>query len=290
MRTDDFYIQVEEALSPAPWDTATTLVTKLNEELMRKLDQGALPGDDDLQTALYLTRFVHHEFEMFATHDEEVFISDEESRELLKTLRRVLHRHEIVMNPPWRDLTSFSVYWKKVAATGSGSWQKRRELLDEVFDPVYEKIDQVEEQAFQDELAEAVSPRRELGWPTVDSYIEQLRQRFHTATTAADYKDVGNRCVGVLEALSGVVYDPAVHCPPGLEVPPVDKTEVRIGAYINQRLPGKANETLRGVVKKSGQLAHSLKHSEKANRTSTGIAADSVILLANILRRLREEA
>ncbi|MGO1320971.1 MAG: hypothetical protein ACTMIK_12070 [Galactobacter sp.] len=288
MRTDDFYIQVEEALSSAPWDTATTLVTKLNEELMRKLDQGALPGDDDLQTALYLARFVYREFELFATHDEEVFISDEQSRDLLKTLRRVLYRHEIVMNPPWRDLTSWGAYWKKADANGPGSWQKRRELLDQVFDPVYEKIDQVEEQAFQSELVEAVSPHGELGWPTVDSYIEQLRRRFRTAATAADYKDVGNRCVGVLEALSEVVYDPAVHCPPGLEVPPVSKTEVRIGAYIDDRLPGSTNKTLRDLVKTSGRLAHSLKHSERANRTSTGIAADAVILLANILRRLRE--
>lgn len=251
---------------------------------------GALPGDDDLQTALYLTRFVQREFQLYATNDEELVVSDEESRELLKTLRRVLYRHEITVTPHWRDLTSFGAYWNKVGATGPGSWQKRMDLLDEVFDPVYEKIDQIEEQVFQDELAEAVSQRKSLGWPTVDSYVNQLRQRFRTATTAADYKDVGNRCVGVLEALSETVYDPAVHCPPGVDVPPVSNTEIRIGAYIDQRLPGSANKTLRGVVQRSGRLAHSLKHSEKANRTSTGIAADAVILLANILRRLREEA
>lgn len=290
MRTEEFWVQVEEPLSTAPWDTATITVTKINEELMRQLDQGALPDDDDLQTALYLTRFVHDEFKNHATNGHEVCISDEVSRDLLKTLRRVLNRHEITLNPPWRDLSSFASYWRSEGMIDAGSWEKRRGHLDEVFGPVYEEIDRLEEQAFQDELAEGVSPHKQLGWPEVDGYVDQLRQRFRSAGSPADYKDVGNRCVGVLEALSRVVYDPDVHCPAGQDVPPTEKTNIRIGAYVDQRLPGQANKTLRATVKNTSALAHSLKHSEKSNRTSTGIAADSVILLAHMLRRLREDA
>src|SRR5699024_5132966 len=40
--------------------------------------------------------------------------------------------------------------------------------------------------------------------------------------------------------------------------------------------------------KKASALAHKMKHSPKADRTTTGITADAVILLANILRRLED--
>lgn len=99
---------------------------------------------------------------------------------------------------------------------------------------------------------------------------------------------MGNRCVGVLEALSALVYEPDLDCPAGAQPPPADKTDLRIGAYIDRRLPGSANEELRGLVKKTSALSHKMKHSPRADRTATGIAADAVILLANILRRLSD--
>lgn len=47
-----------------------------------------------------------------------------------------------------------------------------------------------------------------------------------------DYRDCGNRCVAVLEALSATVFDPTKHWDAGEKPPPVDKTDLRIGAYI----------------------------------------------------------
>ena len=88
--------------------------------------------------------------------------------------------------------------------------------------------------------------------------------------------------------LSATVYDPSKHCPDGMSEPPIDKTDVRIGAYLSERLAGRENEELRGLAKKASALAHKVKHSPRADRTSAGIAADSVILLAHVLRRLSE--
>lgn len=51
---------------------------------------------------------------------------------------------------------------------------------------------------------------------------------------------------------------------------------------------GKGNEKLRGLEKKAPALAHKVKHSPSADRVSAGIAADAVILLADMLRRLME--
>lgn len=255
-------------------------------DLVRELARGRIRGDDDLASAIELTRVVRAEYEAFGTDTNMVTLSEEDAREALRCLRLVLQRQGVQFRPPWSDFPSFKSYW--LAHEGYGSWQARRVMIGEVFQPVLERLEATEDLAVANELTEAVSPRDALGWPGVDEYIEQLRLRFRTASTMADYKDVGNRCVGVLEALSAKVYDPALHCPPGKPVPPVDKTDIRIGAYIDHRLPGSSDEELRGLVKKASALSHKMKHSPTADRTSTGIAADSVILLANILRRLQD--
>jgi len=138
-------------------------------------------------------------------------------------------------------------------------------------------------------LAQPISPRDTQGWPKVDESIQQLRERFRSASSIADYKDVGNRCVGVLEALSATVYISKIDCPEGSTPPSIEKTYIRIGACIDRRLPGPSNYELRGLVKQASALAHKMKHSPRADRTSMGIAADS-IMLANILRRLQGPA
>ena len=281
MRIDDFFQESPDTGNP--WDSQET---ELNAELLTQLAQGTAPDPKPLETALSLTRFVREEFEAFGTEPAGLRISEEEARAALRTLRLVLQRQGIEFKPPWRDFSSFKGHWLSEGAYGS--WQARRDILEKWFRPVQDQLDEADEQQFIGELTEGISPHRDLGWSDVDDHIAQLRQRFRSASTAVDYKDVGNRCVGVLEALSAHVYDPAVHCPPGATVPPVDRTDIRIGAYIDQRLPGRSNEELRGLTKKASALSHKMKHSPKADRTTTGIAADPVILLANILRRLEE--
>lgn len=266
-----------------PWSVAT----RLNVALLDKLARGPVPGDDDLASALNLARLVHEQYIGYGTDSSET-LTDPESRVALRTLRLVLERHGVAFSPPWRDFPSFRSHWIAEGCSGQGGWQARRDLLEKWFGPVIETLERAEEQQFRAELVEAISPRTATGWPKVDEEIAHLRQRFRTAGVRQDYKDVGNRCVGVLEALSATVYDPAKHCPEGMSEPPVDKTDVRIGAFIDARLPGSRNENLRGLVKKASAMAHSVKHSPAADRTSAGIVGDAVILLANMLRRLAD--
>ena len=254
-------------------------------DLVRNLKKGTIPGDDNLTTALALTRIVWEEYEAYGT-DSSQSSSNEESRELLRTLILVLHRQGINLQLPWRDFSSFRSYW--IANDGRGSWQARRNMIAQYFEPVRSELEDLEEKTYSNELATPVSPRDRLGWTTVDQQIEQLRYRFRTASTTVDYKDVGNRCVGVLEELSRILYQPEVHCAPDEKPPPVDKTNVRISAYIDRRLKGSCNEELRGLVKKASALSHKIKHSPTADRATAGIAADAVIILANILRRLED--
>ena len=64
------------------------------------------------------------------------------------------------------------------------------------------QLDPQEEAEFHAVLVEAVSRRAATGWPNVDEGIIELKRRSRTATTPQDYRDVGNRCVAALEALS----------------------------------------------------------------------------------------
>lgn len=281
MRIDDFFLEAPDTGNP--WDTQKT---EFNSDLLTQLAKGAVPGVNPLEAALALTRLVRQEYESYGTEKANLRTSEEEARAALMTLRIVLKRQGIEFKLPWRDFSSFHSHW--VAEGAYGDWQARRDIIEKWFRPVQDILEEAEEKQFLGELTEGISPHNELGWADVDDHIAQLRQRFRSASTPVDYKDVGNRCVGVLEALSAHVYDPDVHCPPGSTPPPFDKTDIRIGAYIDQRLPGKSNEELRGLTKKAAAFSHKMKHSPNADRTTTGIAADAVILLANILRRLEE--
>lgn len=191
------------------------------------------------------------------------------------------------MDFPWRDFESFKTHW--IRNDCSGSWQARRVLLEEFFGPVQQQLDRLEEAQFRAVNAEAVSPHTKTGWPKVDTELTELRRRFRTAATTQDYRDTGNRAVAVLEAVSRAVYDPAVHVREGETVLSPDKTKLRISRYVEDSLAGKDNEAIRGVVVKTIELAHSVKHSTEPTRREAGIAADAVIMLANILRRVDQD-
>lgn len=109
-------------------------------------------------------------------------------------------------------------------------------MIGKVFEPILGQLERLQELGITNELTRPVFPCDALGWPEVDQYIQQLREQFRSAASVAGYKDVDNRCVGVLEALSMMVYDPKTDCPEGSTPPPVDKTDIHIGAYIERRL------------------------------------------------------
>jgi len=62
---------------------------------------------------------------------------------------------------------------------------------------------------------------------------------------------IGGHCVGVLEAVSRTVYDPAKHLYEGETAPAPDKTKQRLGRYVEVALPGATNVELRGLVTKA---------------------------------------
>ncbi|MCB0927140.1 MAG: hypothetical protein KDB70_04275 [Mycobacterium sp.] len=283
MGPEDFF---EETETTSPWSSEPTVTTNLRKELLNELRAGPAAGTDDLDAAIALTHLVWDDLIAYGTGGGET-LDDKQIALAQRALTATLGRLGIKLDLPWRDFTSFRSYWLR--NDGYGSWQTRRDLLEKFFAPVQTELDRQEEAQFRAVNAEAVSPHTKTGWPKVDEELTELRRRFRTATTTQDYRDVGNRSVAVLVELSRTIYNPAVHLREGETEPPADKTKQRIGRYVEDSLAGKDNEAIRGVANKVIELAHSVKHSAEPTRRQAGIAADSVIMLANILRRADQD-
>lgn len=284
MRPDDFFTTSFAGKDLAAVETWTQ-TTVFDHEFAAKLRQRALPDVDDLDAAMALLQLVHDDLEHFGT-DGGQRLWGEELGVALRTLRAVLKRLGITFDLPFRSYSAFKTYWIKHDM--SGSWQARRDYLDGVFNPIHHQLMQLEEQRFESELVTAVSPRTRTGWLAVDNEVDQLRRRFRSSTTPQDYRAIGVHCVGILEALSRTVYDPAKHLREGETPPPPDKTKQRIGRYVEDTLAGPGNEELRALLNRAIEFAQHVKHSSTPTRRDAGIAADAVIMLANMLRRVAE--
>jgi hypothetical protein len=171
-----------------------------------------------------------------------------------------------------------------------GSWQARRDLLSKLFDPLHDQLADMELATLESPLVDPISPHARTGWSAVDTEISELRRHFSSARTPQDYRAVGLDCVAVTEALSAQVYDPRRHLRTGEEEPPVAKTKQRIERFIEDSAPGPDNAALRKLARAALEYAQQVKHSDTPTRREAGIAADAVIQLANILRRLDEPA
>ncbi len=164
-------------------------------------------------------------------------------------------------------------------------------MVAKVFDPVQEQLEVLEDHAASgDGLATAVTSHEQLGWPRVDSEIEQIRRSFNRARSPLECREVGLACVALLEVLSDVCYDPDRHLYEGEDEPPVGNTKQRLSRVIEHEVADQElGKELGRLVKRAVELSQAVKHSPMRTRTEAGIAADAVFLIANMLRRLRPE-
>ncbi|WP_146085127.1 hypothetical protein [Rathayibacter tritici] len=286
MNAWDFWI---ETTTPNFFGGPDTVSRALDETLLTELTQGPVTGHADLETAVALARFTHEEFEDHATKGAD--ISQDQSALVMRALLALLTRLGIDrtrFSPPFIDFDTFSKHWRSVGATGSGSWQVRRDLLDGIFNPLHGLLREREARSITSTLATAISPHRVTGWPRVDEEVAEMRKHFEIASSQQDYSNIGNDCVSLLEALSETVYDHARHQRGDDPEPPVQMTKERLTRYIEVELVGSDNAGLRKLARAAIEFAQAVKHRRSTvTRQESGIAADAVILLANLLRRLQ---
>lgn len=277
MRPDDFYLEQIVPGLGAPC---------LNVDLLEQLRRGPVPEYDDVEAAPALARLVHDELEEFGTAGN-VSMTNDEMRDALRALGVVVGRLGVKgFNPQFRDFGTFRSWWLREGA--ANSWQARRELLYGVFDPLHDQLAILEQRSFDATLIDPITSHPRTGWAEVDVEIAELRRHFQNARTPQDYRHVGLDCVAITEALSRELYNPAIHLRDGEDEPPVAKTKQRLDRYIDDAVPGADNAALRKVSKAVIEFAQDVKHSNTPTRRDAGIAADAVIQLANLLRRLAE--
>jgi len=281
MRPEDFWVKKSTNLG---W--ATSISEVLDEDLLRRLLVSPSPDHPDIEVCVALTRLAHDEFEKYGTDGTER-LTNSQSRDVLRTLRTVLVRLGITgFNPAFSDFSTFRTFWNR--NDGHGSWQARRDMLNDAFDNLHNELADLEITSLTSSLASPITTHKRTGWPKVDAEIAELRRHFQIAQTEQDYRNVGNDCVIVIEALSATIYDEAKHLRDEEEVPPVANTKQRLDRFVEVALVGSDNVELRKMVKASIELAQAVKHRATPSRQKAGVAADSVILLANLLRRLAE--
>jgi hypothetical protein len=280
LRADDFFETVE-ATPPLYLETHT-----FRSDFALNLLAGKVEGISDLETADITVRLLHSELERYGTSGGNR-IEEDDDLELLFRLARAACKRVGIELPrlAFRTFNGFYSFWKKQGM--SGSYAARRNYLEDVFHPIEEGIDGLQLRALDESLAEPISPWQRTGWPTVDREISDLRQRFDAARSSQDYAAVGTACVRILEAIGDAAFEPEKHLLPGETVaPPRDKTKDRLGRVVQVELSGSESEEIRGLVNTAITVAHRVKHKATPSRREAGLAADAVILLANLVRRL----
>ena len=258
----------------------------LNHELLERVRAGAYNDRSEVEVAVALLRLAHDELEAYGTGENQR-TDERDIRLILRTSQQLLKRLGVVLNLPFSDYRTFRSHW--VANDGYGNWQARRNILNEFFEPVHRQLAELEDDELGSVLAKPIASHPGTGWSRVDTEINEMRRHFGSARSAQDYRNVGNDCVAVLERLSEVVFDPELHLKEGEQVPPVANTKDRLGRFVENAASRPANSEIRKVARAAIELAQAIKHQGEPTRRNAGIAADSVILLANLLRRLAEK-
>ena len=275
---EDLFVDADDILSAS---------TSLNIDLLQQIRGNVNVGHSDIELAVALVRLIHDELQRYGT-DGSNRMDENEIRVALRTASALLERLGIELHLPFRDFGGFRGFWNN--NDGHGSWQARRDILHDLFDDIHDRLALLEDGEIGAALARPATSHSGTGWPRVDTEINELRRHFQGARTEQDYRNVGNDCVAVTERLSEQVYNAAVHLRDGEEEPPVAKTKQRIERFVEDAAPGPDRAAVRKVARAVVELAQAIKHQSAPTRRDAGIAADSVIQLANILRRLDEDS
>lgn len=279
MRPDDFFKDDADPFDLGPG-------RKVDQDLLVSLRRRPHSRIDEPELAVALARLVHDELEAFGT-DGGTHLNEAEVRDALLALRAVAKRIGLGdVDIPFRDYGTFKSYWLR--NDGYGSWQARRDMLNTIFEPIHDRLIERESRTLDSSLAQPVSPRGRTGWAKVDEELAEMRRHFEIARTVQDYRNIGNDAVTITEALSRQVYDAARHLRDGEEEPAIGKTKQRLERFVEDAMLGRESATARRLVRASIEMAQEVKHSDTPTRRDAGLAADAVILLANLLRRLDE--
>lgn len=257
----------------------------LRTDLLERLRRGVVDEFNDLDAALDLLELCHRELTSYATERDHK-LNDTDISLTLRALKMTLIRLGVNTDLPFRNFTSFQDFWVEQGAIGEGSWRRRRSLIEAAFASIRTALESLEEHRITKPLS---NPINEQGpsWPEVDAEVRELRRKFNMAVTPQDFRALGTNFIGVLEAVGDAVYSPNEDLREDERTIPRDKPKIRIERFLERSIVLE-HRALKNQVKTTLELAHKIKHSQSPNALMTGVAADSTILLASIIRRIAD--
>ena len=257
---------------------------QVNRELINLVRIGPLDGFDDVLIGGRLLELTRSEFEKYGTDRTNVFDNDD-ARSALSSFKACCIRLGITeIDFPFRDFTTFRSWWLKNGA--SNSWQARRDLVENIFDPLVKRFDDLLLGIPERTLFDPLNINSQSTWPKIQEEIEQLRKHAASANSDADIRNLGNDCVVIIEKLSAFLYRHADHGDASLAEEPPTKTKNRLTAIVEHEFLSSSSHELVKVVRSTIELAQAIKHSHNPTLMDTMILAESTIFLVAVLDRL----
>jgi hypothetical protein len=180
-----------------------------------------------------------------------------------------------IRNPnPYADLWEWYGRWSNGDLP---SWQSRRQLLAEMFNPT---IVQLRNRA----IGQPLDAVEELtGWPKVDRTVGEIRKRLAEAQDEEHFQAVGLLCRESLISLAQAVYDKGKHPPLDGVQPSETDAKRMLDGYLAVELPGSSNEVARRHARASVDLAVELQHRRTATFRQAALCVEATTSVINVV-------
>ena len=199
---------------------------------------------------------------------------DRQYQERRRKIRALLRQLGLEDPNPHVDLWAWYGKWSR----DFGTYAERRSYIRDLFHPLLERLDRLEEDFIGGDLPGSDNLR---AWRQYGQ-VAQLRVRLATAASPEDAQAVGLVCRDVMISLAEVAHDPAVHSEVGTSA--VD----RLNAVVDYYTSGAENEKLRRLLKSTIDYANVVQHRRGVSPAEAGLVAEATVAAVNLIKRVVE--
>jgi hypothetical protein len=211
-----------------------------------------------------------------ATNEVGIRSANDEYKSRRRTIRSELREFGLDDPNRWPDLWRW--YGHYSSSADLGTYQARRELVLETYQPLLDALEGLEERRLGTGISAPAT-----GWAEVDRQVAALHSSYARAHTPEEYCQVGLLCRHILISLGHVVFDPEKHLPPGRESPKGDDAKNRLDLAVRAEHGGGSNERLRALVRSTWDFVQPVVHDRTDDQTKAMLAADATIHLQKVL-------
>lgn len=194
-------------------------------------------------------------------------------RERRQRIRRLLKQLGLTDPNPYDDLWMWYGKWSR----DLGNYQLRREYIRELFAPLLEEVERLEDESLGSDLEGFELDEL----PSVANQVAQLHVRAATCDTAEDAQAVGLLCRDILISLADEMHDEVIHGEVGQSA--VDRLNAVVGTYAE----GSSNQKLRKLIKATIDFANVVQHRRDGSPEEAMIVAEATMAVVRLLSRLR---